>query len=233
MANFAAMAKNKLQHFAELETFPNVVQLPYRDLRKGFDLKGKWREHFENEHPLVLELGCGKGEYTLGLAKAFPRKNFIGIDIKGARIWRGAQTALAENINNVAFLRSRIDFIESCFEQGEVDEIWITFPDPQPQKNRVRKRLTSPMFLNRYKNVLKPKACINLKSDSTLLHDYTLEIIKEQGHELLDATDDLYKEAESLSVTEGKAELTSIQTFYEQRWLKEGKKIKYVRFRLK
>src|SRR5687767_6021952 len=147
---------SKLQKFAEVESFPNCFVLPYADLSKGFPLKGKWRkEYFKNEHPLVLELGCGRGEYSIGLAQKHPEKNFVGVDIKGNRIWTGARQALEQKMQNVAFLRTRIDFIELCFAEDEVDEIWITFPDPQPQKPRARKRLTHPLFLERYRKFLK------------------------------------------------------------------------------
>ena len=156
--------KRKLEHFAEMKTFPNVYEPDTEEvLRQDYFMKGQWRsKHFKNENPIVLELGCGKGEYSVGMGRKYPNKNFIGIDIKGARMWRGSKTALEENINNVAFLRTRIEFIESCFAKDEVDEIWITFPDPQPQSTRERKRLTSPIFINQYKKVLSENGLIHL-----------------------------------------------------------------------
>src|SRR5690349_19150384 len=164
---------SKLEKFADFETFENCFSLTFQQLPLGFDMRGRWKEaYFENSNPLVLELGCGKGEYTVGLARNNPGKNFIGVDIKGNRIWTGAKQAIDENLLNVAFLRTRIDFIESSFSKNEVDEIWITFPDPQPQKTRARKRLTHPLFLGRYRQFLKPGGIIHLKTDSTSLYEY-------------------------------------------------------------
>lgn len=219
---------SKLEKFAEVETFKNCFSLFFDNLDKGLELKGKWRQNFfRNQLPLVLELGCGRGEYTIGLARNNPDKNYIGVDIKGNRIWTGAKSALESNLNNVAFLRTRIDFIEHCFERGEVDEIWITFPDPQPQSTRKRKRLTHPMFLNRYKKFLKPGGLVHLKTDNTGLYEYTLETIAEEGHELIWHTNHLYK-----NCPDDRKELTQIKTYYEKLFTEKGEDIKYVLFRL-
>jgi tRNA (guanine-N7-)-methyltransferase len=211
------MAKKKMQRFAELNTFPNVHQFPE-------NMAGTWkRQVFGNDHPIVLELGCGKGEYTLGMARHFPEKNFIGLDIKGNRIWRGALTALEEKLPNVAFLRIQIEKINEYFAPGEVSEIWITFPDPQPNKPKTKKRLTSPQFIERYRLVLQPGGTMNLKTDNRMLYDFTLEVIEEKKLKLLAKTDDLYN-SDLLD------ELLSIQTFYESMFRKEGMPIHYVRF---
>lgn len=223
------MGKKKLQRFEEIKAFGNVIHHP-RKAEEFFDhpLKGKWSsEHFKNERPLVVELGCGKGEYTLGLAKRFPEKNFIGIDLKGNRIWVGAKQALDEGLSNVAFLRTRIDNITHMFSEKEVDEIWITFPDPQPQKPRERKRLTSPGFLKRYKQILKPGGIVNLKTDNRGFYDYTLEVIREQGLELLDFCPDLYADDKLREEY-----LTGIQTYYEKKFTAVGHLICYVKFKL-
>ncbi|MFI3315827.1 MAG: tRNA (guanosine(46)-N7)-methyltransferase TrmB, partial [Rikenellaceae bacterium] len=188
------MGKDKIRRFAENETFKCMVQPEFNDIYgSSYALKGRWREDFfKNDNPIVLELGCGRGEYTVGLAKAYPDKNFIGVDIKGARMWRGARTITDENIPNGGFLRTRIEFISSFFAENEVDEIWITFPDPQLKKNRVKKRLTSPMFLPLYSKFLKPEGSVNLKTDSLHLHLYTKEVIKHNSLEQLIANDDIY-----------------------------------------
>jgi tRNA (guanine-N7-)-methyltransferase len=221
------MAKQKLERFAEIAEFPNVFHLTYENLKSDFPLKGKWNEsYFKNNQPLILELGCGKGEYTIGLAEKFPGKNFIGVDIKGNRMWVGAKAALENKISNAAFLRTRIDFIEYCFGKDEVSEIWITFPDPQPQKPRERKRLTAPMFLDRYKKFLKPGGIIHLKTDSQMLYNYTLEVIEQNNYDLLDSTNDLY----NAPANEDHENARSIKTYYEQRFLKENLKICYLKF---
>lgn len=221
------MAKRKTHKFAEVSTFPNVLQpIKAQYLRDGFDLKGNWASSFfENNNPIVLELGCGKGEYTIALAQKYPDKNFIGIDIKGERIWRGSKTALEENISNVAFLRIPIEMVELFFAASEVSEIWITFPDPQPNKPRIKKRLTSPAFLERYAKLLKPSGIIHLKTDSAPLFDYTLETIKDNGHHLQIETHDLYHSMVSGDVLE-------TQTHYENLFLKKGIPICYLRFLL-
>lgn len=213
------MGKRKLQRFAETETFGNVFQYEC-------ELKGKWNTgYFRNNNPLVLELGCGRGEYTVSMGEKMPEKNFIGIDIKGARLWRGAKTAFEQKISNIAFLRIQIETIEDYFEPAEVSELWITFPDPQLQISRAKKRLTSPRFLNHYHRILRPGGPIHLKTDSGELYDYTLEMIDRHGLELHTHTSDLYGSAlpdESLS----------IQTKYESVYLREGKRIHYIRFSL-
>lgn len=221
------MAKKKRIRFSENETFPNLFQLPHHQIiTGGFQLKGNWnREFFRNEFPIVLELGCGKGEYTTGLARRIPDKNFIGMDIKGARMWRGLKTAHEEGYQNVAFIRTRIELIGHFFGKEEVDEIWITFPDPHPKSFKAKKRLTSPFFLERYRNILKKDHVIHLKTDNPSLFSYTLEVIEQGCHELLYRNPDIYQEGLIDYVTE-------IQTFYEKMWLEEGKKIGYLRFRL-
>lgn len=220
------MAKRKRERFAEVETFSNVFYVPFEESLTGIDKKGKWANYyFKNTGPIVLELGCGKGEYTVGLAQKYPDKNFIGVDIKGNRIWRGAKTSIENNIPNVAFIRTRIDFIERCFAANEVSEIWITFPDPQPAKGRAKKRLTAPVFLARYKNILNKNGIIHLKTDSALLYEYTMEVIKENKHTLLEATADLYA-----TVNSELAEARAIQTYYENKFLKNNQPIHYIRF---
>ena len=222
------MGKDKLKRFAEIETFDNVIQPSMEEVLTGFSLKGNWhKEHFKNDNPIVLELGCGKGEYTVGMAKMFPDKNFIGVDIKGSRMWKGAKTSIEEGINNTAFLRSKVDFIEKLFGEGEVSEIWLTFSDPQPKKPR--KRLTSPLFIARYLQLLKPKGTINLKCDSDLLFEYTLEQIEEHKYDKQEASWDVYNEFVNRT-NEPTKQLMNIKTFYEQKWLEEGKTIKYCRF---
>ncbi len=222
-------SKNKLKRFRENETFANVYQPTREDLVKStYSLKGKWNELvFKNDNPLVLELGCGKGEYSVGLAEKYPEKNFIGIDIKGARFWRGAKTAIEENIPNVAFLRTQIELIDYAFAENEVDEIWITFPDPQIKYKRTKHRMTNSTFLQRYKKVLKPDGIMNLKTDSEFMHGYTLGLLHGEGHEVLYANHDVYKQEGSPE------EVTSIQTFYESQYLEQNKPITYIRFKIK
>ncbi|MGB6092346.1 MAG: tRNA (guanosine(46)-N7)-methyltransferase TrmB [Moheibacter sp.] len=223
------MGKNKLKRFAENKTFDNVFQ-PKRDkMISGFELKGNWNKTvFKNNHPVVLELGCGKGEYTVALAKKYPDKNFIGIDIKGARFWRGAKTAIENNLPNAAFLRTQIELIDYAFAENEVSEIWITFPDPQIKYRRTKHRLTHPEFLNRYKKVLKKNGLMHLKTDSEFLHGYTHGILQMLGHPVLISSHDVYH-PDNRELPE---EITSVQTFYEKRFLKENKKITYIRFKL-
>lgn len=222
------MGKNKLKKFAALETYPHVLQYNYARLQsEGFPLRGRWgADFFHNDNPIVLELGCGKGEYTVGLARRNPDCNYIGIDVKGARIYTGATAALEEQLANVAFLRASISDIESFFAPEEVSEIWITFPDPQMQYTR--RRLTSPQFLNRYRNVLAKNATIRLKTDSPFLYTYTRELIIHNKMVLHSDTADLYAD-ENASLP---ASLREIRTFYEQQWLARGKQIKYLAFRL-
>ena len=221
------MGKGKLNKFSEMETFPNVIQPGFEEVyRKDFRLKGHWSDkYFGNGQPVVLELGCGKGEYTVGLARALPLYNFIGVDIKGARIWTGAKTALEEKIENVAFVRTRIEFIESFFGKDEVEEIWITFPDPQLKKRRNKKRLTGPRFLAMYRNFLKKGGIVHLKTDNEVMFSYTVELVRSNNFDLISATDDLYG-----SDFSGPAR--DIQTFYERQFLDEGMKIHYLQFRI-
>ena len=216
------MAKNKLTKFAEMASYENVFHSPYEKLREeGFSLKGKWHTYFKNDNPIILELGCGKGEYTVALARKFPSKNFIGIDIKGARMWSGATQARAEQLNNVAFLRSHIELIDNFFSENEVSEIWITFPDPQMKKTN--KRLTSTRFMQEYSRMLKSEGVIHLKTDSSFLYSYTKEMIEANNLQVLFDTEDLYN-----SNPEDK--ILTIQTFYEQQWLERGLNIKYIKF---
>ncbi len=220
-------AKNKLQRFADNEIFPNVIQPMFDEVfHKDYKLKNQWgAEYWHNANPLVLELGCGKGEYTVALAEANPEKNFIGIDIKGARFWRGAKTALDKGVKNAAFLRTRIEFLDSFFGENEVDEIWITFPDPQLREKRAKKRLTSPRFLNMYKTMLRQNAVVNLKTDSKELYDYTKTLLEYNNQEILAATDDLYNSGMC-------NEILSIKTQYESFYLSQGKPITYIKFRV-
>ncbi|MDO6595485.1 tRNA (guanosine(46)-N7)-methyltransferase TrmB [Oceanihabitans sp. 2_MG-2023] len=222
-------SKNKLKRFKENETFKNVFE-PTREalVDAEYELKGNWRSSFfKNNNPLVLELGCGKGEYSVALAKKYPNKNFIGIDIKGARFWRGAKTAIEEKIPNVAFIRTQIELVEHVFAENEVDEIWITFPDPQIKYKRTKHRMTNSTFLKRYKNILKADGVMNLKTDSEFMHGYTLGLLHGEGHEVLYANHNVYKQEGSPE------EVTSIQTFYESQYLKEDKAITYIRFKIK
>ncbi|MGB7785906.1 MAG: tRNA (guanosine(46)-N7)-methyltransferase TrmB [Salinimicrobium sp.] len=222
-------SKNKLKRFRENETFPNVVQPTREEVVAGdFRYKGKWNsKFFKKDQPLVLELGCGKGEYSVGLAQAYPEKNFLGIDIKGARFWRGAKTALEEGLDNVAFLRSQIELVDQLFAENEVDEIWITFPDPQIKYKRTKHRMTNSEFLQKYKKVLKEDGFVNLKTDSEFMHGYTLGLLHGEGHEILHANHDVYKNDYSPK------EVVGIQTFYEKQYLEQGKPITYIRFRIK
>lgn len=221
------MGKDKLKRFRELENLHRVIQPDFEEAyRCDYKLKGRWKkELFGNDRPLVLELGCGKGEYAVGLARLYPEKNFMGIDIKGARIWRGAKTANEEGQDNVAFLRTRIDFINSFFGRDEVDEIWITFPDPQEKKRRRKKRLTGEVFLNYYREFLKDGGFVNLKTDNLELYSYTLKLAKFNGFEIDWHTDDLDQSG-------CKDETVNIKTYYEARFRAEGIKIKFIRFRL-
>ena len=222
------MGKNKLQRFAENKTFPHFFEPSREELLQGkFALRGRWREDFfGNGHPIVLELGCGKGDYTIALARRFPEKNFIGIDIKGARMWRGAKTALEEGLKNVAFLRMQIELIHHAFAPGEVNEIWITFPDPQMKFKRTKHRLTHPAFLEKYRQILAPDHWVHLKTDSEFLYGYTLGILEGKGFPIEYAHHDIYNNPEAPALAK------EIQTFYEQKWLAEGKRITYVKFTL-
>ena len=220
------MSKNKLQHFEENNTFTNLYQPAFDELLRGFELRGRWNElFFKNDNPITLELGCGKGEYTLGLARKYKDRNFVGIDWKGARLWRGCKTANEEQLRNVAFVRIKAEMLEYVFGFDELEEIWITFPEPQPQLAKAKKRFTSPQFNLRYHNVLKKNGLIHLKTDNDAFYDYTMEVIKDSNHELLYCTRDLYAENPT-------SEVAAIQTFYESMWLKQGLKIKYLEYRL-
>lgn len=223
------MGKGKLEKFAEMETFKNVFQYPFSVLENvPFDMKGHWcDDYFKNNHPIVLELGCGKGEYTVGLARLFPDVNFIGVDIKGARMWTGAKQALAEGLDNVAFLRTNIEMIDRFFAQDEVREIWLTFSDPQ-MKN-ARKRLPSTFFMNRYRRFLVDGGVVHLKTDSNFLFTYTSLMVEKNQLPLLQKTADLYHTAE---VDEATRRILSIQTYYESMWMERGLNIKYIKFRL-
>jgi tRNA (guanine-N7-)-methyltransferase len=222
-------SKNKLKRFKDNEKFENVIQ-PKRDevLQGQFLYQGVWNERFfKNTNPVVVELGCGKGEYTVGLAKRYPDKNFIGIDIKGARFWRGAKTALEENMQNVAFVRTQIELVDKIFGKDEVSEIWITFPDPQIKYKRTKHRMTNPDFLEKYTKILIGEGLIHLKTDSEFMHGYTLGLLEGLGHQILYSHHDIYPNHEAPEI------LTGIQTFYEQQYLKKDKPITYLKFRLK
>lgn len=222
-------SKNKLKRFRENDTFNNVIQPTREALMQGdFPLKGHWaRDFFKNDHPIVLELGCGKGEYSVSLAERFPEKNFIGIDIKGARFWRGAKTAVESGIRNAGFLRTQIELIEYAFAADEVDEIWITFPDPQIKYKRTKHRMTNADFLERYKKILKKDGLMHLKTDSEFMHGYTLGLLHGLGHEVLYANHHIYHNEGS------PAEVLEIQTHYEKLYLEKNKPITYIRFKIK
>ncbi len=222
-------SKNKLKRFKENNTFNHVFQ-PLRSelVEEAYPLKGNWNKlFFKNNNPLVLELGCGKGEYTIGLAKRYPNKNFIGIDTKGARFWRGAKTASNDKMTNVAFIRAQIELIQSLFATSEVDEIWITFPDPQIKYKRTKHRMTNTAFLQRYRSILKPEGTVNLKTDSEFMHGYTLGLLHGEGHDVLYANHDIYRQEGSPS------EVTEIQTYYENQYLEHNKAITYIKFKIK
>ncbi len=218
------MGKNKLQKFDDMNSYPHVFQYPFGVLKdQGFEMKGNWgKSFFKNDNPIILELGCGKGEYAVGLARKYPDKNFIGIDIKGARMWTGAKASLEEGLNNVAFLRTNIELINHFFAAGEIAEIWITFPDPQMKK--VTKRLTSTRFMKLYLEILKPEGIVHLKCDSNFLFTYTSEMVKANNFPTLFRTEDLYHSDINDDI------LLSIQTYYEQQWIDRGIDIRYIKF---
>lgn len=224
------MGKDKLKRFAEMEHFDNVFQPSMEEVKEGFRMKGKWHsDFFKNDNPIVLELGCGRGEYTVAMAQKYPKKNFIGIDIKGSRIWRGAKTGVEDKMPNIGFVRSKIDFIEYLFAENEVSEIWLTFSDPQPK--RPRKRLTSKLFIDRYRKIMIKDGVINIKTDSDLLFESTLEQIDEHNYNCSLSSWDVYGEM-VLTASDELKELMEIKTFYEQKWLTEGKKIKFASFKI-
>lgn len=219
------MGKNKFKKFKENETFANLFQPALQEVAdSSFELKGKWKSnYFKNNNPIVLELGCGKGEYTIGLSKQFKDKNFIGVDIKGARLWRGAKTATVEQLPNVGFIRTRIEQISAFFAEDEVDEIWITFPDPQPREVKAKKRLSSSRFLNQYVQFLKPNGLVHLKTDCQPLHEYTRKVVEQNNLQLNVCTNDLYS-----TVTDDP--ILGIKTFYEQQFLSQNLPITYLNF---
>lgn len=219
-------SKNKLKRFKENENFSNVIQ-PTREevVTNCLDLKGNWNAKFGNDYPIVLELGCGKGEYTIGLARRNPNVNYIGIDIKGARFWRGAKTAIEEGMSNVYFVRTQIELVDQLFDTHEVSQIWITFPDPQIKYKRTKHRMTNEVFLERYKKILSTDGVVHLKTDSEFMHGYTLGLCHGKNLEVQYANHNVYKnEGAPLEVIE-------IQTFYEKQYLEQGKPITYMRFR--
>jgi tRNA (guanine-N7-)-methyltransferase len=222
------MGKNKLKRFAENATFPHVFQPEQKELvNTDHEMKGNWSSFFKNNHPITLELGCGGGEYTVDLAIRYPERNYIGIDIKGARLWKGARIAHDQGLGNIAFIRTRIHNIPSFFKPTEgINEIWITFPDPQPREGKTKKRLTSSALLKKYREFCTPNCIVNLKTDSRLLFDYTLhDVIKTENLELLTKSEDVYADYNS-------GPLVEVQTFYEKIWLKEGLKIHYLQWKL-
>jgi tRNA (guanine-N7-)-methyltransferase len=228
------MGKDKLKRFAAVATYNNVLEPTWEEsMNQEYYLKGKWaKDFFKNDNPIVLELACGGGEYTVGLARIHPDKNFLGIDIKGNRIWKGATIAIEDGLNNVGFLRTRIDFIENFFSENEVSEIWITFPDPQKQSNRARKRLTHTMFLDRYRKFLQSSGVVRLKTDSTFLYEFTQTVIKDNNFSVNVDTADVYGQLLPPQLESLLAKELDIKTFYERKWLEEGKLIKYLEFKI-
>lgn len=222
------MGKGKLQKFADMENYPNVFQYPYSVLEYvPFEMQGHWHEqYFHNNNPIILELGCGRGEYTVELAKLYPECNFIGVDIKGARMWTGATQAINDKLDNVAFLRTNIEIIDRFFSTNEVSEIWLTFSDPQ-MKN-VHKRLTSTFFMERYRKFLVDQGIIHLKTDSNFLFTYTSYMIEHNHLPILFCTEDLY----GCKMDDATKKILSIQTYYESQWIARGLKIKYMKFNL-
>lgn len=221
------MGKDKLKRFSENLTFDNLFQPSFDDvLNKNFSNKGNWnKNYFKNNNPIILELGCGKGEYTIAMSQEKKTANYIGIDIKGARLWRGAKTAFENKYKNVAFIRTQIEFITSFFSKNEVSEIWITFPDPQMRKRRAKKRLTSSRFLKQYQQLLINNGIINLKTDNDLLYDYTIALINKNNLPILQSTNNLYK-------TKDISKFLTFKTFYENQYLEKGKNINYIKFKL-
>ncbi|PQJ79945.1 tRNA (guanosine(46)-N7)-methyltransferase TrmB [Polaribacter porphyrae] len=219
-------SKNKLKRFQENETFANVIQPTRDEVVNNFSYKGKWHSFFGNTNPIIVELGCGKGEYTVALAQKNPNRNYIGIDIKGARFWRGAKTATEENLTNVAFIRTQIELVDFIFASKEVSQIWITFPDPQIKYKRTKHRMTNTHFLKKYASILCDNGVVNLKTDSEFMHGYTLGLLHGEGHEILYANHNVYHNHGASE------EVTSIQTFYEKQYLQKNKPITYIKFKL-
>jgi tRNA (guanine-N7-)-methyltransferase len=226
------MGKNKLRRFAEMKTQSCVFE-PHKEelLSDDFEMKGRWSSFFGNDNSITVELGCGKGEYTLALARKYPARNFIGIDVKGARIWRGSKTAEEEQIPNVAFVRTKIEFLEAIFEENEIDEIWLTFSDPQPKDKKGTKRLSGQAFLKKYGMLMSYGGQINVKTDSQFFFDATLETIEKAEHRVLKSHDDIYGSGWEI-FTDDEKEILSVKTFYEKKWLQMGKTIKFLRFKL-
>lgn len=226
------MAKNKLAKFADMASYPHVFEYPYHAMEQvPFDMKGHWGElFFHNDNPIVLELGCGRGEYTVGLARLFPNKNFIGVDIKGSRMWTGATEALNEGLKNVAFLRTNIELIDRFFCQDEVSEIWLTFSDPQMKK--ATKRLTSTFFMDRYRKFLVNGGLVHLKTDSNFLFTYTRYMVESNKLPMQFCTEDLYHSTLADNPDTEEARILSIQTYYESQWMARGLNIRYMRFQL-
>lgn len=220
-------SKNKLKRFCENETFNNVIQPTREEVLNNFPHKGKWHSFFNNNNPIIVELGCGKGEYSIALAQKNSDKNYIGIDIKGARFWRGAKTAVEENLKNVAFVRTQIELVDLIFAENEIDEIWMTFPDPQIKYKRTKHRMTNPVFLRKYFHILNEKGIVNLKTDSEFMHGYTLGLLHGEGHEVLYANHNIYHNEGSPK------EVIETQTFYENQYLRVDKPITFIQFRLK
>ncbi len=219
------MARKKLERFKENEKFPHVIEPSREEVTQGFSRRGKWQDLFDEPRPLVLELGCGKGEYTVAMARKFRDKNFIGIDIKGSRIWYGASTVKEEKLTNAAFLRTQIELLDLCFGEGEVDEIWITFPDPQIKYKRMKHRLTNPEFLKIYAHILKPGGMVHLKTDSEFLYGYTCGILQERQLKVHEAYHDI-----DLQLNQEEHLLHGVQTHYEQLFRAKGKPITYLKF---
>ena len=224
---FITVGKDKLKRFKQNAQFANVIEPTRDEVLDGFRLSGRWHEHFGNDNPIVLELGCGSGAYTVNLAKDSPHKNYIGVDIKGARIWRGAKSCNEQGIKNVAFLRTKIELIEHCFSKNEVLEIWITFPDPQIKYRRTKHRLTCERFLRKYHTIIKPEGVIHLKSDSEFTHGYALGLLQGQNHQIILSQHDIYSCQKCMP-----KEVTGINTHYEKIFLKENKPINYIKFKL-
>lgn len=222
----------KLEKFEQYKQFPNCFTYLYNDYaleNKHFDLYGQWNSNlFKTNYPIVIELGCGRGEYTVGLAQKYPQKNFIGIDYKSNRMWMGAKQSLESKLKNTAFLRTKVEFLDKVFALNEISEIWITFPDPQVQKSRIKKRLTHPRFLNLYKKFLRPQGIIHLKTDNTIFFEYTLEVLRELGLPILYHTFDLHQQ----DIPKEYDEIRQIQTYYEQLFSAQGHTIKYCQFQL-